>query len=212
MTNIRKLWWYPDIDTGGRLISMLAPNLEHIRVQYKDQSATAKTLSFPPMQRLESAEVTLEYEWMLPFYARLESILAAAPDSLTEICITFAPRLRFLHQTALAYEWMLPFYARLESILAAAPDSPTEICITFAPRLRFLHQTALARMDNFLADRGASPRIRWRLDVDDNTKSSFTDFVGALEQGLPRLDTQGKLLVERRSVIDSGFSDWAIKR
>ncbi|KAJ7761674.1 hypothetical protein B0H16DRAFT_537292 [Mycena metata] len=160
MTNIRKLWWDPDVDTGGRLISMLAPNLEHIRVQYKHQSTTAKILSLPPMQLLESAEVTLEYEWMLPFHARLESILTAAPDSLREICITFTPK------------------------------------------LRFLHQTALARMDDFLTDGGA-PLIRWRLDVEDNIESSFIDFVvSALEQGMPRLHAQGKLLVERRSISD----------
>ncbi|KAJ7315350.1 hypothetical protein DFH08DRAFT_1086887 [Mycena albidolilacea] len=167
MHNIRKLWWDPDIDTGGRLIALVSHTLEHLCIQFFDQTNWGKTIKLPPLPRVKSVEVTLEQEWLVPVYYRFLTILTAAPDTLEEICITFAPK----------------------------PD--------------FLHPEALGQMDSIFTGSAASPRVRWRLDLKDNPISSFAGFVGALERGLPILHAQGKLVVERSSVTNTGLSAWA---
>ncbi|KAF8206308.1 hypothetical protein K438DRAFT_1963379 [Mycena galopus ATCC 62051] len=101
LRNIRKLWWDPEVDTGGELISLLAPQLQHLRVQYKDQVQRVQPFSLPPMPHLESAEITLEAEWMIPVYMRLWIIVQAAPTSLREVCIAVVPWDSFLHPEAL---------------------------------------------------------------------------------------------------------------
>ncbi|KAJ7315575.1 hypothetical protein DFH08DRAFT_893370 [Mycena albidolilacea] len=137
MQNIRKLWWDPEIYTGGRLIALVSHTLEHLCIQFFDQTNWRKMIKLPPL-----------------------------------------PHRHF------------------------GGDM-------FAPKPDFLHPEALGKMDNILTGSAASPRVRWSLDLKDNPISSFAGFVGALERGLPILHVQGKLVVERSSVTNTGLSAWA---
>ncbi|KAJ6529675.1 hypothetical protein B0H19DRAFT_1193020 [Mycena capillaripes] len=104
--------------------------------------------------------------------------------------------------------WLI---ARLSSILNAAPQSLQEISVICSPS-DALERETLGEMDCKLADSPAAPRIRWRVDMDDDPEVAYNDFRTSLMEGMPKMLAQGKLTVEKCSVVDEGFSDWAMKR
>ncbi|KAJ6529638.1 hypothetical protein B0H19DRAFT_1384822 [Mycena capillaripes] len=103
------------------------------------------------------------------------------------------------------------FIALLSSILAAATGL-REICVMCYHSCSFTSET-LATVDSLLADSGASPHIRWRVDLDDADTPgvSFGDVATSVQQGMPRLLGVGKVVVEQGSFVGEGFDPWIIK-
>ncbi|KAJ6566876.1 hypothetical protein B0H19DRAFT_1258059 [Mycena capillaripes] len=175
VANIRKLWWDPAVESGDKLISVLAANLEHIRIHYEDRE-DEEALSLPPLPSLQSAEIALIDE-----------------DSDD-------PRL----------------INELSCILKAAPTTLREISIMCSPNGALLPPEILAAVDSIVADSATAPRIRWRLDLEDAQEDepelSIAVFEAPVKQAMPRLQEQGKVIVEQGSFMEEGFSAWAVNR
>ncbi|KAJ7306845.1 hypothetical protein DFH08DRAFT_824571 [Mycena albidolilacea] len=113
LQNIRKLWWDSDVDGDSRLILLLFTIWNIYASSFLEKRL--KIITLPSLPQLKSVEVTLEYEWMIPVYNRFLAILTAAPDTLEEICIKFAPKPHFLYPEALG---------RMDDILMGSAPSP----------------------------------------------------------------------------------------
>ncbi|KAF7324264.1 hypothetical protein MVEN_02651700 [Mycena venus] len=95
VASIQKLWWKPNAKFSDKLISVLAPKLKHIRVQYEDQNDKDEfdmlpILSLPPLPALESAELPLTNDDPQNI-ENICSISRAAPGTLREISVMCSP-------------------------------------------------------------------------------------------------------------------------
>lgn len=103
----------------------------------------------------------------------------------------------------------------LTSVLKAAPTTLREISILCTPTA-LLPPEILATVDSLVGASAAVPRIRWRLDLEeaqeDEPDLSIATFEDPVKLAMPMLQEQGKLIVERGSFMDEGFSVWALDR
>ncbi|KAF7376968.1 hypothetical protein MSAN_00114600 [Mycena sanguinolenta] len=89
VARIRKLWVD---DASSRLISTMAQNLQHIRIE--PDADKANLADFPPqLPCLQSSEIALNFDQRDSplFITILSSLAEAASSTLEEICVTYAP-------------------------------------------------------------------------------------------------------------------------
>ncbi|KAJ7189284.1 hypothetical protein C8R46DRAFT_1057014, partial [Mycena filopes] len=102
----------------------------------------------------------------------------------------------------------------ISNVLALAP-TVSELCITFPmwPSTS-LPSATLTAVQDLLAAASQRPRIRWRLDFDDEAEGwdGFHQFDKSLRAGMPSLASTGRLIVERYSFTEEEISEWFIPR
>jgi hypothetical protein len=120
------------------------------------------------------------------------------------------PQLPFLQSAELSFDfddrdepW---FVGHLTAILTAASDALEEICITYDsfPSSLLNHSSTpetMAAVEGAIVGSAFSPRIRWRVDVDalSEAEKFFSGFIASLQDGMPKLHEQGRLIIERYS-------------
>ncbi|KAJ7853829.1 hypothetical protein B0H14DRAFT_3450017 [Mycena olivaceomarginata] len=131
------------------------------------------------------------------------------------------PQLPFLQSAELSFDfddrdepW---FVGHLTAILTAASDALKEICITYDPFPSSLlnHSSTpetMAAVEGAIVGSAFSPRVRWRVDVDalSEAEEFFSGFIASLQDGMPKLHEQGRLIIERYSA-DDGFGNWTLR-
>ncbi|KAJ6578173.1 hypothetical protein B0H19DRAFT_1338218 [Mycena capillaripes] len=104
------------------------------------------------------------------------------------------------------------FIARIGSILTTATETLREISV-ICDSFHSPPPETLAAVDTILTECVAAPRLRWRLDMDDTDSESEISFADDFEisvcGNMPRLLARNKVVVERCSLVDEGFSIWA---
>ncbi|KAJ7658285.1 hypothetical protein DFH06DRAFT_1196530 [Mycena polygramma] len=91
LANIRKLFWNRADDDEEMLISSVAHNVDHIRMQYDSDTEPSRPL--PPLLRVESVEIPVDLDETgdLSAIERVASVLTAAPKTLKAIFILCLP-------------------------------------------------------------------------------------------------------------------------
>ncbi|KAJ6467092.1 hypothetical protein C8R47DRAFT_1078807 [Mycena vitilis] len=89
--NIRKLFWNRADDDEELLISSVAHNVDHIRMQYESDTEPSRPL--PPLLRIESVEIPVDLDETGDLCAieRVASVLTAAPQTLKAIFMLCLP-------------------------------------------------------------------------------------------------------------------------
>jgi len=122
------------------------------------------------------------------FVAHLSSVLAAVPDTLKEICITYGS-----------------FHPLLVPRSFAPVDDPFH---SWFPVDSLAPQTITA-VESAILNSAVSPRVRWRLDPPSNAEAWVTEFVTSLPKGMPTLHEQGRFIIEQYSSDDEDLGFWA---
>jgi hypothetical protein len=100
--------------------------------------------------------------------------------------------------------WLIP---AISSLLEATPETLREIRVAYS---EFLPAATMTRMDGILSNSSRFLRVHWRLDVLNIPDVLFSEHVTSLQQGMPRLHGQGRLLVTGYSFSAEGLSTWSL--
>ncbi|KAF7369421.1 hypothetical protein MVEN_00271400 [Mycena venus] len=188
MTNIRKFSVDPICPPAKQLLAAFAHKLDHLRLELTDRAKLATTVT-PGLS--------------LPPLPRIRSV---------ELVFDIPRR-----DTA-------NFLASISSILTATRPHLVEICITYLlmlppildrPPVNFLGPATMTALQGLFVNSVASPLLRLRLHARRNQEEHFLKLATSLQQGMPVLHGQGKLIVDRHCRDDDlaleRMADWAAK-
>ncbi|KAJ6567957.1 hypothetical protein DFH09DRAFT_1080871 [Mycena vulgaris] len=105
--------------------------------------------------------------------------------------------------------WLI---SNLSLLLAASPSTLEEISIAYSRINRVFHPPyfqpeTTAALNRLLSESTASPRLRWRLNL--NETQSLSDFTAFIERAMPRTHKEGKLVIQRYSFEDR-LHEWPV--
>ncbi|KAJ6503530.1 hypothetical protein C8R45DRAFT_973181 [Mycena sanguinolenta] len=104
------------------------------------------------------------------------------------------------------------FIPILASVARAASANLQEICVIyssvhFSQFKRSLAPQTMAGVEEVISECIGSPRIRWRTES-PTSESTFDAFSASLTDAMPRLHTEGRLVVEKYSSYDDSPFSW----
>ncbi|KAJ6503536.1 hypothetical protein C8R45DRAFT_1091307 [Mycena sanguinolenta] len=190
VVKIRKLW--VDNRVGMKLLSAVAVNLQHLHLDSSEPFSASKQSYYTNERccKVQSGENLREFLPLPTQLPRLRSI---------EISLSFGGRNN------------PSFVPILASVARAASANLQEICVIYTSvhggQNRSFAPQIMAAVEAVIASCTGSPRIRWR--TGRLTSESTNDAISAsLTEGMPRLHTEGRLLVEKYSSYDDSPFSW----